>query len=66
MSRPSGKRLSKQIADARYAFLFVASGEITLNDERLRTGDAARIRGPLRLDISGDAAELVLWDLPSV
>jgi len=61
----SGERLEKPITDGRYAFLFVASGPITLNDEPLGTGDAARIRGPLRLDISGEDAELVLLDLPS-
>jgi redox-sensitive bicupin YhaK (pirin superfamily) len=57
--------LTKTIDAGRYAFLFVASGEIALGGERLGAGDAARIAGPLDLSVAG-SAELVLWDVPSI
>ncbi len=65
VARTSGTRLEHRTGDGRYAFLFVASGTAALGGERLEAGDAARIRGPLGLDVSGDDAEIVLWDLPS-
>jgi hypothetical protein len=45
------------------AFLFVGSGSIVANGERLEAGDAARIAGPLDLELSG-TGEVVLWDVP--
>lgn len=65
VARMSGTRLEHRIADRRYAFLFVASGAPALGGERLEAGDAARIRGPLGIDVGGDEAETVQWDLPS-
>jgi redox-sensitive bicupin YhaK (pirin superfamily) len=57
--------LAKSVAAGRYAFLFVASGTVTLDGETLSAGDAARIAGPLDIDVSGNG-ELVLWDVPTV
>ncbi|HTV72350.1 MAG TPA: pirin family protein [Candidatus Acidoferrales bacterium] len=55
--------LAHTIEAGRYGFLFVATGEVLLNGETLWTGDAARIAGPVELDVRG-TGELVLWDVP--
>jgi redox-sensitive bicupin YhaK (pirin superfamily) len=47
----------------RYGFFFVGDGELQVNDETLRSGDAARIYDVPRLEISG-SGEIVFWDLP--
>lgn len=51
------------VRPGRYAFLFVADGDVDVNGNRLKRGDAARITGPLEIELKG-SAELVLWDLP--
>ncbi|MBC5809913.1 MAG: pirin family protein [Candidatus Eremiobacteraeota bacterium] len=47
----------------RFAFLFVAQGDLTANGTTLGPGDAARIAGPLDLTVAGNG-EAVLWDVP--
>jgi hypothetical protein len=51
------------VRPGRYAFLFVADGSVAVNNRRLERGDAARITGPLEIEVKG-TGELVLWDLP--
>jgi hypothetical protein len=63
VARLEDARLSKSVPAKRYAFLFVAEGEVMLGNETLVTGDAARIEGPFEIDVAG-TGELVLWELP--
>ena len=64
VARLENARLEHTFAsDARYGFLFVAAGEVLANGEQLRTGDAVRMKGADRLDLSG-SGELLFWDLP--
>ncbi len=52
-------------APKRYGFLFVASGGVEANGERLSAGDAVRLYDVAKLSVRG-SGELVLWDLPEV
>jgi redox-sensitive bicupin YhaK (pirin superfamily) len=56
--------LSYRFDPARYGFLFVADGEVSVNGERLGTGDAVRAHGVTDVAIAG-SGELVLWDVPA-
>ena len=49
----------------RYGFLFVGEGEIDVNGEKLRHGDAVRAYDVERLELQG-TGEIVLWDVPAV
>ncbi len=60
--RLEGESTAHSFAEGRLGFLFVADGAATANGVRLEAGDAVRIAGVDRLDVSGDA-ELLLWDL---
>jgi redox-sensitive bicupin YhaK (pirin superfamily) len=55
--------LTHDFDSARYGFLFVAEGEVVANGERLGTGDAVRMHGTRRIEVSG-RGEIVLWDVP--
>lgn len=48
----------------RYGFLFVAEGQIKVNDETLRAGDALRTYDVERIELQG-TGEAVLWDVPA-
>lgn len=63
VARLATAHLTKPVRAGRYAFLFVASGDVTLGAETLHAGDAARIAGPFDIDVRG-AGEIVLWDVP--
>jgi hypothetical protein len=63
VARLAEKNLSYTLRPNRYGYLFVADGEIALNGEKLGPGDAARILGPLELELAG-RGEVVLWDVP--
>jgi redox-sensitive bicupin YhaK (pirin superfamily) len=74
VSRLSGSALRHTFDPGRLGFFFVASGAITaagFDDENtpvgvpasLADGDAVRIAGVTRLDVSG-SGEIVLWDVP--
>ena len=63
VARLEGAALAKSIPAGRFAFLFVAAGEVALGTETLHAGDAVRISGPFDIDVSG-SGELVLWDVP--
>ena len=64
VARLEAHRLTHELAADRRAFLFVASGTVTLDSLALERGDAARIIGPTTIDLRGDA-EVVLWDVPT-
>ncbi len=63
VAKLEGGALEYAFAAGRYGFMFVAEGEAVVNGERLGAGDAARILGPQKLEVSG-SGELVLWDVP--
>ncbi len=60
----SGQELQYEIPRDRHAWLQVARGEVTLNEERLTAGDGAAIREEHLLRIRGEKdAEILLFDL---
>lgn len=63
VARLEDAALSHEVPSGRFAFLFVASGELHANGETLRKGDAVRIAGSLALALRG-TGEAVLWDVP--
>ncbi len=63
VSRLSGGTLEHGFERDRLGFLFVADGDVTANDVRLKTGDAVRMAGLERLTVAGNG-ELLLWDIP--
>jgi len=65
VARLENSELRFAVRPGRYAFLFVAEGNVTVNTETLGAGDAVRILGPLDLEVVGNG-ELVLWDVPPV
>lgn len=55
-----------QVPDARYAHVFVAKGQATLNGETLKAGDSARLREAGSPALTADArvgAEVLIWDM---
>ncbi|MBD5604129.1 MAG: pirin family protein [Candidatus Eremiobacteraeota bacterium] len=63
VARVDGEPIRFAVRPGRRAFLFVATGDVTLGDERLVAGDAARIAGPMDL-VGGGTGEAILWDVP--
>ena len=52
-------------APGRYGYLFVISGSITLNGQKLLSGDQARVREEKHLELKAQSdAELIFLDLP--
>lgn len=48
-----------------HAYVFVISGDISVNGQKLATGDQARIKAEPKLDFTADSdAEIILLDLP--
>jgi redox-sensitive bicupin YhaK (pirin superfamily) len=63
-SLSAGKEVSHSAA-ARHAYLFLISGEATLNGQPLRAGDQARIENESTLNVTAQQdSELILLDLP--
>jgi redox-sensitive bicupin YhaK (pirin superfamily) len=62
----AGAGVEHRFADAtRGAYLYVIAGDVAVNDERLATGDAAKVRDEDRLGLRAeDVTELVLVDVP--
>jgi len=60
--RLEGGSSARAFAANRYGFLFVAAGDVVANGVELHAGDAVRMAGVDRLEVSG-SAELLLWDL---
>ena len=51
--------------DDRAGYLYLISGAVRLNDEKLETGDAAKVYGPERVHIqAAEDSELILIDVP--
>jgi redox-sensitive bicupin YhaK (pirin superfamily) len=61
----AGESVVHTAAEHRRAYLFVISGEITLNGTPLAHGDQAKIQDETRLQIAAkEGAEIILLDLP--
>lgn len=65
VARVEDATLVYEFAPHRYAYLFVADGNVEANGESLHKGDAVRLFDVPRLGVKGHC-ELVLWDVPSV
>lgn len=53
------------VPDAPKVYVHVVRGAVALGDERLTSGDAARITGETGLElVAGEAAEVLMWELP--
>jgi redox-sensitive bicupin YhaK (pirin superfamily) len=63
VARLENVKLSHHVAAGRFAFGFVAAGDVSAGGEALHAGDAVRIAGPLDIDFVG-TGEVVLWDVP--
>lgn len=64
-SLPATHRAVHRTEAGRKVYLYVISGEVTLNNQALSAGDQARIEGETQLDVvSVKDAELILLDLP--
>ena len=63
VARVEGELPTYAFAAQRYGFLFVATGTVEVNGEKLNAGDAIRLYDVRTLAIAGNG-ELVLWDLP--
>ena len=60
-----GTGVEHSIGEARGGYLYVIEGVITVNDEKLATGDAAKIRDEDAIRLRAeDASELILADVP--
>ena len=62
VTRLEGGSVSYAFAPGRLGFFFVAEGSVTVNGADLATGDAVRLSGVDRLEVTG-SGELLLWDL---
>jgi quercetin 2,3-dioxygenase len=59
-----GQQVEHALADGRDAWLQVAAGSVTVNDNLLKQGDGAGIRKESTISIKADeAAEILLFDL---
>jgi quercetin 2,3-dioxygenase len=60
-----GAEAKHPLGQGRGAYLYVISGDLAVNDERLGTGDAAKVREEDALHFgAGEATELILVDVP--
>ncbi|MGH2381622.1 MAG: pirin family protein [Candidatus Limnocylindria bacterium] len=58
-------RLAHTFGPGRGGYLYVIDGRLSLNGDTLKTGDAAKVTGEARFEMSTDiAAELILIDVP--
>jgi quercetin 2,3-dioxygenase len=61
----AGARVSHQLTPGQHAWVQVARGAVTLNNQVLIAGDGAAISDEIHLVIQGtEAAEVLLFDLP--
>ena len=64
-SLTSGQSVTHDTALGRHGYLFVISGDVIVNGQRLATGDQARLHDETHLEITADtSAELIYLDLP--
>jgi redox-sensitive bicupin YhaK (pirin superfamily) len=60
----AGDKLSRELRPDRHAWLHVAEGDVTLNGEKLRSGDAVALSNEKRLDLAASAnSQVLLFDL---
>jgi redox-sensitive bicupin YhaK (pirin superfamily) len=60
-----GMELSHAFGAGRGAYLYVLSGEAVVNDEKLATGDAVKVRDEQAISIrAAETTELILVDVP--
>lgn len=60
----AGEKVEYELKPQRYAYVQVARGSVTLNGEKLETGDGAAISEQKKLEIAGvDEAEVLVFDL---
>ena len=64
VSRLESSTLTHDFAPQRYGFVFCAGGEVRVQSETLRQGDAARLYDVASLEVSGNG-EIVFWDCAS-
>jgi quercetin 2,3-dioxygenase len=66
VSRPEPEMsVEHEFGEGRGGYFYLISGEAEVNGERVRTGDAAYVRGSGRLRVSAvDVSELILVDTP--
>ena len=61
----SGNGVVHTLGTERGAYLYVIDGAVALGDDKLDTGDAAKVQGPERLDVTAvEDSELVLVEAP--
>ena len=59
-----GESITHSLRPQRHAWVQVAEGEVSLNGQRLKTGDAASVSGETELRLASDgAAQVLLFDL---
>lgn len=59
-----GQAVTHTLAPGRHSWVQVISGEVTVNGETLRAGDAAAVSNEGKVEVAGtEAAELLLFDL---
>jgi redox-sensitive bicupin YhaK (pirin superfamily) len=65
VSSLGASELVKHTVSGRHAYLFVTSGELTVNGQVVHNGDQARVAGEKSLEIKANSnVELILLDLP--
>jgi quercetin 2,3-dioxygenase len=60
-----GTEVTHAFGDGRGGYLYVISGDVRVNEEQLRSGDAAKVRGEASLTLAANTiSELILVDVP--
>jgi hypothetical protein len=60
----AGEKVQHELKPERHAYVQVARGSVTLNGEKLETGDGAEISEEKKFEIAGvDEAEVLVFDL---
>jgi len=60
----NGQTVTHQLKPARHAWVHVAEGEVTLNGETLKGGDAAGVSDEAKLELTGKGnAQVLVFDL---
>jgi quercetin 2,3-dioxygenase len=61
----AGAEVAHRFDDGRGGYLYLIDGQITAGDEKLSTGDAAKVFGPEGLQVTAqDGSELILVEVP--
>lgn len=64
-SLSSGTSVRRDFAAGRGGYLYVMAGSATVGDDELAGGDAAKVFGPVQLDVTAVAdSELILMEVP--